>query len=150
MRMKEVSINKVVINIGVGAPGDELRRAKELLQRTTGEQPIKTKATEKIPEFGVNPGAEVGCKVTLRGKKAKEILHKLIQTLDKIERRQVNNGTFSFGIEEYIEIPNIEYNTEIGMFGMDVCVNLEKPGNQEVRKEEAIGFLEEEFDIEVK
>lgn len=148
--MQQIGIKKVVVNIGVGSPGKELRNAKELLQRITGEKPIRTKAEEKIPDFGIRPGLEVGCMVTLRGKKAGKILNKFLGALEELKNKQISPGTMSFGIKEYIEIPRVEYDPEIGMFGMDVSVVLEKPGNQKISKAETIRFFEDNFEVEVK
>ena len=38
------------------------------------------------------------------------------------------HGNLSFGIHEYIEMPGAKYDPDIGMFGLDVSVNLERPG----------------------
>ena len=33
-----------------------------------------------------------------------------------------------FGIPEYINIPGIEYDPDIGIIGLEACVTLERPG----------------------
>jgi large subunit ribosomal protein L5 len=43
-------------------------------------------------------------------------------------------GSFSFGVKEHIDIPGVRYDPEIGIFGMDVCVTLERPGFRVKRK----------------
>lgn len=146
----QTQIKKVVINIGVGSPGEKLGNAEKILERVTGKKPVRTQSKEKIPDFGIQPGVEIGCKVTLRGKKAEEVLKNLLDTLDDLKRNQVGRGSLSFGIEEYIEIPGLEYDPEIGMFGMDVSVTLENPGKSKLDREETINFFKEKFDMEVK
>ncbi len=39
-------------------------------------------------------------------------------------------GNFSFGLKEHIEIPGVKYDPEIGIFGMDVCVSVNRPGQR--------------------
>ena len=38
------------------------------------------------------------------------------------------HGNFSFGIKEHIDLPDVQYDPDVGIFGMDVCVNLQKRG----------------------
>ena len=40
--MREIRIEKVSLNIGVGKPGDELEKAVKLLGVITGAKPVKT------------------------------------------------------------------------------------------------------------
>ena len=84
---------------------------------------------------------------------------------NKIEATKFdNNGNFSFGIAEYIDIPDVDYDPDIGILGFDVAVTLERPGyrvrkrkyrQQKVGKdhiikaEEAIEWVKREFGIEV-
>ena len=45
--MKEISLFKVVINIGVGKAGEPLERAKNALSELTGHTPSVTRGKEK-------------------------------------------------------------------------------------------------------
>ncbi len=61
--------------------------------------------------------------------KAKKFLIDALTAIDKeLKERQINDGNFSFGIKEYIDLPNVNYDPDIGILGMDVCVTLERPG----------------------
>jgi len=43
----------------------------------------------------------------------------------------------SFGLKEHIEIPGVKYDPEIGIFGMDVCVTINRPGQRiKIRKKQ--------------
>lgn len=46
----------------------------------------------------------------------------------RLSRRSINAGNFSFGIAEHIDLPGVDYDPEIGVFGMDVCVSLKRRG----------------------
>ena len=124
-------------------------------------QIIKSGPKRRIPAFGVKPNMPLGARVTLRGEKAVAMLRKLLGAIDnKLNESQLGNNTFSFGIKEYIEIPDIEYIREIGIRGFNVAVTFEKygkriknrkiksgklPKKQQVTKEEIIKFMEENF-----
>src|SRR3989338_7491424 len=120
-KMREIEIEKVVLSIG--AVGDQLEKAAKLLKIISGAEVVKTKSKKRIPDFGIRPGLEIGCKVTLMGKKAEEILKKLLSAIEnKLKDKQINEEDFSFGIKEYIEIPGMEYQRDIGMIGLNVAV----------------------------
>ncbi len=164
--MREIRIEKVVLNMGVGEGGDKLVKAEKVLESIAGQKPARTCAKKLVREWGVKLGAPIGCMVTLRGKRASEILKRL---LDAIERRVKkdsfdNGGNFAFGIKEQIDIPGISYDPEIGIFGMDVCVTLARPGyrikargrlskpvppGHRITKEEAIDFMITKFGVQV-
>ncbi|MBU5575283.1 MAG: 50S ribosomal protein L5 [Candidatus Aenigmatarchaeota archaeon] len=133
--MREIRINKVTINIGCKEPGERLEKAKILLERITGKKAVITHA-RKRSTFGVAKGRPLGCKVTLRGKDAIEFLKKALDAINfTIPKKSFDTqGNFSFGIEEYINLPKVKYDPEIGMYGMDVCVTLERPGYRVSRK----------------
>ena len=79
---------------------------------------------------------------------------------NKIRRKQISPNNFSFGIKEYLEIPGMEYQRDIGIRGLDVTiafktsgkrVKLKKikqgkiPKRNEIKKEAIIKFMEEKF-----
>jgi len=163
IKMAEVKVEKVVLSIG--ATEEALEGGVKLLERLTGKKAIKRKSTRRIPSLGVRPGLEIGAMITLRGKKAIEILKKLLATVDnQIKEKQILDNSFSFGIKEYIEIPGIQYQRDIGIMGFDVSVAFTKSGKrvirkkikrgkfpkrQQVKKEEIIKFIEENLGTEV-
>ena len=133
--MKEIRIEKVVINIGIGEPGEPLEKASKLIASLTGTKVVKTK-TRKRTTFGVGKGRPIGCKTTLRGKHAAEFLSKLLDAVDfKLSPHVFDaQGNFSFGVKEHISIPGVRYDPNIGIYGMDVCVRLERRGYRVARK----------------
>lgn len=164
--MQRVKIGKVVINMGVGKSGDPLERAKKMLTSLVGATPSIRKARKTIRDFGIHRGEPIALTVTLRGEKATEMLRRLLaaKNMRVPERSFDENGNCSFGIKEHIDIPGTKYDPNIGIFGMDVCVQLEKPGyrvmrrrrarsrigkKQRVNKEEAIRFFKDVLGVEV-
>ena len=165
--MREIRIEKITLNIGVGEAGDKLENAFNLMKRITNRKPVKTFAKKRIPNWNIRPGLPIGVKVTIRGKEAEELLKKLFEAVDnKVKLSQFDkNGNLSFGVKEYIHIPGVKYDPKIGIYGMDVCVTLERPGyrikkrrylnrkvgkKHKITKEEAAKFFEEKFGIKVE
>ncbi len=129
--MKTICIDKVTLNIGVGGPGDKLEKAIKLLQVISGQKPVKTTSIKRIPTWGVRPGLALATKVTVRGKKAEELLKRLLQATGENtlpERKFDDFGNFSFGIPEYIDIPGVAYDVTIGIIGLEVAVTLKRAG----------------------
>lgn len=164
--MRTISIEKVTLNIGAGEPGAKLEKAKKLLKTITNMKSISTTTNKRIPTWKLRPGLEIGCKVTIRGQKAKELLKRLFQGAGNIisEQKFDKQGNFSFGIKEYLDVPGIKYDAEIGVIGFNVAVTLKRPGfriekrklkrrslpkKHRITKEEAMGFVKKEFGIAV-
>lgn len=155
--MREIKIEKIVLNIGVGEPGEKLENAKTILERITGRKPVYRK-TKKRTTFGVAKGRDIGVIVTIRGEETKKLLEKLIKAKEnKLNKRCFSGRTFSFGVPEYIEIPGAEYDPKIQIFGLDICVTLRRPGfgktkigkKHQISSEETIQFIKDNFEVEI-
>ncbi|MCR4327225.1 MAG: 50S ribosomal protein L5 [Nanoarchaeota archaeon] len=156
--MREIKIEKVVLS--VGGTGDYLNKGHKLLEIISKRKPSKTTSTKRIPSFGVRPGLETGTVVTIR-KDAEDILKRLLIAIEnKLKGKQMSENNFSFGIHEYIEIPGMEYQREIGIMGLDVTVVFKRTGRrvrlkkikrgkipkrQVITKEEIILFMKNKF-----
>ncbi len=127
--MRSIRLGKLTLNIGMGEAGPGIEKAKVLLEKMSQSKVVVT-TTHKRTTFGGAKGRPIGVKVTLRGKKAMELLGSMLGAVDsRLKPGQFDrNGNFSFGIEEYIHIPGIKYDPDIGILGMDVCVTLTRPG----------------------
>jgi len=158
--MREIKIEKVVLS--VGAKADELEKGVKLLQILTDRKPAKMVSRKRIPSWSVRPNLEVGAVVTMR-KGIEEFLKRIFIAKDNtLKKSQISENNFSFGIEEYIEIPGTEYVRELGIRGFDVTVVFKRTGRrvklrkikkgripkkQMISKEEIIKFMEEKFSI---
>jgi len=127
--MKEVRLGKVTVNMGAGDSGPKLEKSKKIMEAITRKKVVIT-STKKRSTFGVAKGRQIGVKVTMRGTDAIEFLKKAIQAAEgRLKESQFDaNGNFSFGVHEYINIPGVKYDPDVGILGMDVAVTLEKPG----------------------
>ncbi|MEZ3115170.1 50S ribosomal protein L5 [Halobaculum sp. MBLA0147] len=162
--MREPSVEKVVVHMGVGRGGRELADAEEILEDVTGQQSVRTQAERSIGEFDIREGDPIGAKVTLRGDDATSFLETALP-LANLSRSQFDDvGNVSFGVEEHTEFPSQEYDPTIGIYGLDVTVTLTRPGyrvsqrdketrsipnNHRMNVDDAVAYLEQEFDVEV-
>lgn len=127
--MRKIKIEKVILS--AGATGADLAKAKKLLEIVSGAKAQVLASSKRIPEFDVRPGLEVGTRVTLRGAAAVSLLKRLLSAIDnEIKRKQVADNHFSFGIKEYIEIPGMEYQRDIGIRGFNITVVFLRAGNR--------------------
>ncbi|MCW3995970.1 MAG: 50S ribosomal protein L5 [Candidatus Bathyarchaeota archaeon] len=164
--MLKPRIDKVVVNLNVGKSGEPLEKANKVLQEITGQTPVKKKAKKTIRDFGIREGESIAVVVTLRKQPAIDFLKKVLPVIDnKISKRAFDmRGNFSFGLKEHIEIPGVKYDPEIGIFGMDVCVTMNRPGQRiKIRKrqsksigpkhlltpEESIVFVRQTLGVEI-
>ena len=162
--MRRPTVEKVVAHMGIGRGGEPLARAEEILTEITGQQPVRTVAKQTVKEFGIREGDPIGAKVTLRGAAAEAFLETALPLAELSATQFDETGNFSFGVEEHTEFPSQEYDPTIGIFGLDVTVNLVRPGYrvhkrdkaaQQIPKghrlnpEDAISFLESTYDVEV-
>lgn len=128
--MKKPFLEKIVLNIGVGSGGEELEKAVTVLEQITGRTPVKTVSKVNVKEFNLRIGRPIGCKITIRGKEAERLLKRLlIVNNNKILRKSFDNyGNFAFGVDEHIKIPQTEYEASLGLWGLDVCGRIARPG----------------------
>ncbi len=133
--MRNIKIEKVTINIGCGQGGEKLDKAKKMLESITGKKVVLTR-TRKRTTFGVPKHRHIGCKVTLRKSDAEAFLKNALKAVENKLSKECfdRNGNFSFGVKEQIDLPGVKYDPDIGIYGFDVCVTLERPGFRVKRK----------------
>lgn len=132
-------IAKVTVNIGVGESGERLQKAMTLLERLTGAKPVPRAAKRSIREFGIKRGENIAAVVTLRRAAAEDFLRRVLEGIGWRIRASSfdDNGNFSIGVKEYLILPGARYDAEIGIFGMDVSITLERKGYRVVRRRRA-------------
>lgn len=163
--MQQIKIEKLTLNIGAGRDEKVLERAVKLLKHITGVDPVQTVTNKRLAAWGLRPGLPIGAKITLRDKeKVNALVKRLFAAKEFVVKESWfdNNGNISFGIHEYVDIPDVRYETDIGMLGLQVCVTLTRPGyrvkrrkirkaklgkHQLITKEDAMNFAIKEFNL---
>lgn len=165
--MKQIRIEKITLNIGAGTNQDTLKKGVVLLTNLTGLTPVKTISDKRIPTWGVRPGLPIGCMITIRGKKAEELIIRLLKAKEnKLKKNNFDlKGNISFGIHEYIDVPDLNYDAKIGIMGFQVSITLSRPGfrvkhrkklqrkvgaSHCINQEESIEFFKEKFNIKLE
>lgn len=124
-------LEKIAINCCVGSSPElktALEEAVHALEAITGQRPVKTKAKKSISNFKLRQGQEIGCKVTLRGRRMYEFAERLIwAALPRVRdfrglspRGFDGGGNYTFGILDHSVFPEIETETTKRTFGLDV------------------------------
>ena len=164
--MRDLHVEKVVVNIGVGEAGERLVKAEKVLEMVTGHKPVETISKTVNRDLGIRVGMPLRCKVTLRGEDAEEFVKRalVIREMRVPEYSFDKEGNMSFGISDYTDFDGMKYDPEIGIFGMDVNVVLRRSGNRitqrsllprripkhhRVDREEAIQFMKDKFEVQV-
>jgi large subunit ribosomal protein L5 len=137
-----------------------------MVEEITGQKTVRTNAKMSNPEFGIREGDPIGCMVTLRGDGAEEFLSEALEIAGSVPRSSFDEfGNFSFGVEEHTDFEGMEYDPEIGIFGMDVTVALARKGKRVERRgkkprdisdeqrldpDDAAAFVEKEFEVDIE
>ncbi len=143
--MQIPKLEKIVVNIGLGEAKENakaLDSAVADLMAITGQRPVITKAKKSVAAFKVREGMNIGCKVTLRGKKMYEFLDRLFSVaLPRVrDFRGINpnsfdgRGNYSLGIKEQLIFPEIDYDKIDKIRGMDIIVVTTAKTDEEARE----------------
>ncbi|KAK8795991.1 hypothetical protein WA171_001392 [Blastocystis sp. BT1] len=129
--MRNIRVEKLVINICVGESGDAVSKAARVLQQITGQEPVYGKARFTIRSFSIRRNEKISVHATIRGEKALEILERglKVKEYELVKKNFSESGNFGFGIQEHIDL-GIKYDPNTGIFGMDFYVQLARPGGR--------------------
>ena len=138
-------IDKIVINMGVGRATQDkaqLDGAADSLSKISGQKPQITKAKTSVSGFRLREGNDIGCKVTLRGRRMYEFLDRLISiALPRIrDFRGVNpnsfdgHGNFSLGLAEQVVFPEIDADKIQHTQGMDITIVTTASNDEQARE----------------
>jgi large subunit ribosomal protein L5 len=143
-RMQIPSLDKVVINMGIGegvADRKKVESAASDLALIAGQKAVITKARKSIATYKLRDGQAIGCKVTLRKARMYEFLDRLINiALPRVRdfrglspKSFDGRGNYTLGIKEHIVFPEIDYDKAADIWGMDITVCTTAGNDDEAR-----------------
>ncbi|MCC6040832.1 MAG: 50S ribosomal protein L5 [Desulfurococcaceae archaeon] len=134
--MLKPRIVKVTVNVSINPDFERLKKIVAVLEEITGSTPSLRKAKRTIREFGVKKGDYIAAAVTLRRNLAVEFLKRALDAIGyRLKASSFDDyGNVCFGVKEHIHLPGVKYDPEIGIFGMDVCITIERPGYRVMRR----------------
>jgi large subunit ribosomal protein L5 len=138
-------LTKIVVNMGIGRAITDKNRMTEAVEQLgliTGQKPQITKAKQAISTFRLRAGMEIGCRVTLRGKRMYEFLDRFINlALPRIrDFRGVNpksfdgNGNYNLGLSEQLVFPEVDPDKVNFTQGMDINICTSSRSDDEARE----------------
>ncbi len=128
-------VQKVTLNVGIGKMTKDQKAVdtvKETLTRISGQKPVETKARQSIAGFKLREGSIVGMMVTLRGKRMKDFLDRLVHiTLPRVrDFRGIpltsvdKNGNLSIGMSEHYVFPEVNPDTVEHTHGLQITISV--------------------------
>jgi large subunit ribosomal protein L5 len=131
--MEVPGLEKIVINMGVGAATDQARLLESAikdLEIIAGQKALTTRAKKSIAGFKLREGNAIGAKVTLRGDRMWEFLDRLISLaiprIRDFRGLPANSfdgrGNYTFGVTEQLIFPEIDYDQVDQTRGMDITI----------------------------
>ena len=138
-------LRKIVVNMGVGKAlqdKNRMEQSAEQLSLITGQKAQIRKAKKAVSGFRLREGNEIGCRVTLRGRRMYEFLDRLISVaLPRIrDFRGINprsfdgHGNYSLGLSEQSVFPEIDPDKVTFVQGMDVTFVTSTNNDDEARE----------------
>lgn len=140
--MAKAKVNKIVVNVGAKEALSDKKVLDQIslqLGIITGQKARINKAKKSVAAFKLREGEPIGVSVTLRGKRMREFLERLVKIVFPRVRdfRGVaksgfdGHGNMSLGFSEQIVFPEIEYDKIDRIRGLEITINTSAKNDEE-------------------
>jgi len=144
------TIEKIVLNSGIGQAVSNkqlLDNTAQAIQQITGQKPVLTLARKSVTNFKSREGMPIGCKVTLRKKRAWDFLFELINinlprtpNFQGISRQKFDqDGNYNFGVDSLNIFPSVSYDLIFKNQGLQITIQF--TSNSRKENEEFLNLL---------
>ena len=131
--MEVPKIEKICLNMGVGeaaADSKIINFAADNLKMISGQKPVICRSKKSNASFKIRTGMPIGVKVTLRKKRMYDFLERLVLiALPRLrefrgfsDKNFDGNGNMSFGLQEQIIFPEVDYDKVDAVRGLDITI----------------------------
>ena len=142
--MQTAKLVKIVVNCGMGEALADKKTIEKMgahLAVITGKKPMVCRAKRAISTFKLRAGDAVGLRATLRGKRMRDFLTKLVGiALPRVrDFRGIStgsfdgNGNYTLGIKEHTIFPELEYSMVDKVRGFEITFVTTTASNEEAR-----------------
>lgn len=126
-------VTKVLVNVGIGSLGKQTKDFSEVIDnvsKITGQKPVVTKAKLAVSNFKLRKGMPVGITNTLRGRKAYDLIERLVNiVLPRVRdfrglstKSFDGKGNYSVGFKEALVFPEINPDDVANVHGIQVTI----------------------------
>jgi large subunit ribosomal protein L5 len=131
--MQTPKLEKIVISVGAGQEGKDnklIQNMTDTISLIAGQKAVIVRAKKSVAGFKAREGSPSGIKVTLRGDNMYNFLDKLIsialprvKDFRGVSRKGFDGrGNYSFGLNEQLMFPEVEYDNIIKTHGMNINI----------------------------
>lgn len=123
-------LQKIVVSMGIAEAAKDKNAVQDLtreLSEITGQKPIVTRAKKAISNFKLRKGQVVGLKVTMRGNRMYDFLHRFcniasprIRDFHGFPVKCDGRGSYSLGLEDQLIFPELNLDLVKRPQGMNI------------------------------
>ena len=142
--MQVPRITKITLNMGVGDAVNDKKlvdNAVADMTKIAGQKPAITRTRKAIANFKIREDMPIGCMVTLRGERMYDFLDRLVtiafprvRDFRGVSGRAFDGrGNYNVGLREQIIFPEIEYDKNDAIRGMNISITTTAKTDEEAK-----------------
>lgn len=131
--MATPTLEKIVVNVGIGTYTRNHKDFNDVINNIsliTGQKPVVRKSRKAISNFKLRLDVPVGLKITLRGKRMYDFMHKLVDVIfPRIRdfrgfslKSFDGAGNYSIGITDFTIFPEINLDDIVHDHGLQISI----------------------------